>query len=354
MTAIAEATYRTPDVRLCTNADRSAWQAYVADHPRATLYHDIGWRDVVEETFGHPTYYLMAEGRGGEVVGVLPLVYLKSRLFGRVLVSLPYFNYGGLVADGPIASRALLTAAIEIARSEGARHIELRHTDREITDLPAKSTKVSMRLGLPEGSDELWRRLGSKLRSQIQRPLREGMSVAFGQLDQLDAFYEVFAENMRDLGTPVYPRRFFEAILRRFPDRTALCTVYHGDRPVASGFLVAFRDTVEIPWASSLRRYNRFGPNMLMYWQALKFACDTGHRVFDFGRSSPDSGTYRFKAQWGAAPVALHWHYWQATPGPLPELSPANPKYRLAIRAWQRLPVAVTRALGPAIVKWLP
>lgn len=341
-------------VRVYQAEDKAKWEAYVASSASSTLYHRIGWKAVIERSFGHRTYYLLTVDEQGAVAGVLPLVHLNSLLFGSFLVSLPYCTYGGLCADGEEPRTLLLNEAIAIARREKAAHVELRHTQRLDDGLPVKTEKVSMRLTLPGDPDELWRSLGSKLRSQVKRPHKEGLHVEIGGLDQLGGFYRVFSINMRDLGTPVYPRRFFENILNEFHDATWICTVYRGREPVASGLLAGFKDRLEIPWASSVRRYNRYSPNMLLYWSALTFACERGYTVFDFGRSTPGEGTYRFKEQWGAKPVQLYWHYWLRVAGSLPALNPHNPKYRLAIRLWQRLPVALTRLVGPAIVRSLP
>ncbi len=160
---------------------------------------------------------------------------------------------------------------------------------------------------------------------------------------------------MRDLGTPVYPKKFFNNILKEFPETTWICTIYTKDeQPVASGVLVGFKEMLEIPWASSLRNYNNYSPNMLLYWGVLKFACEKGYKVFDFGRSTPNEGTYKFKEQWGAKPLQLYWHYWLKNGGHLPELNPKNPKYQIAIKIWQTLPVGLTRLIGPAIVKNIP
>jgi FemAB-related protein (PEP-CTERM system-associated) len=334
--------------------DRPRWQAYASTAAGASVYHDITWKEIVEATFGHRTHYLQALDEQGRVAGLLPLVHLKSLLFGSFLVSMPYYNYGGIVADSPESRDILLREAIAIAIEQGARHIELRHTEPLEGPVQTKTEKVSMRLQLPVDAAPLWAALGAKLRSQIRRPQKEGMSARIGREEQLDAFYRVFSTNMRDLGTPVYPKRFFEAILARFPTNTWLCSVYTGREAVASGLLIGFRDRLEIPWASSLRAYNLYSPNMLLYWSALEFACQRGYREFDFGRSSRDAGTYRFKEQWGAKPVQLYWHYWLRRQGPLPQLNPQNARYRLAINAWRQLPVAVTRLLGPLFVRSLP
>jgi FemAB-related protein (PEP-CTERM system-associated) len=175
-----------------------------------------------------------------------------------------------------------------------------------------------------------------------------------GREELLDSFYDVFSENMRDLGTPVYAKAFFENMLGEFPGRTWIGVVRSGGRPVAAGILAGFRERLEIPWASSLRQFNRFSPNMLLYWTCLEFGCANGFRQFDFGRSTPNEGTYRFKEQWGAQPWPLHWFYWLPKGRPMPQVNPRNPKYRAAIGVWQHLPVSVTRLIGPSIVKYIP
>ena len=331
-----------------------AWDGYVEEHPEATGYHLTGWRHLITKAFGHPTFYFMARGAQGEVRGILPLVFLKSPLFGQFLVSLPYVNYGGLIADGPEVQEALLGVASEKAKELGASHIELRHTGGPELAWPKKDHKVSMRLDLPTRFEDLMKAFPPKLRSQVRRGEKEGMRVQVGGLEMLDDFYRVFSRNMRDLGTPVYRKEFFAAILSTFPKVATIAVVRYEGNPVATGFLYGFRHTLEIPWASSDRRYARFAPNMFLYGAVLKYACEQGYRCFDFGRSSKESGTYRFKEQWGAKPLQLQWYYWLRAGGPLPELNPQNPKYALAIRLWQQLPVSLTTMVGPMIAKYLP
>lgn len=340
--------------RLYRPEDATPWDEYVKGSSPAAPYHSIGWKGVVEKSFGQRTYYWLAEDNSRAIRGILPIVHLKSLLFGSFMVSLPYFNYGGICAEDDATRDALLETAIQFAKEVGVEHIELRHQAPVRTQLPFKTSKVSMRLDLPGGADELWKMLGAKIRNQVCRPEKEGMVARVGKSEELGSFYDVFAENMRDLGTPVYSRLFFKNILEAFPQSTWICTVYKGPVPVASGFLVGFRETLEIPWASSLARYNRFSPNMLLYWTALKFACESGFKIFDFGRSTPGEGTYRFKEQWGGQPIPLYWYYWMKNDGPVPELNPRNPKYRAAIAIWKRLPLGLSKLIGPPIVRNLP
>lgn len=340
------------EIKLLTH-EELLWDQYVQESSEASLYHFTGWRRIIEQTFGHHTYYVYALQQN-RIVGILPLVFLKSWLFGRFFISVPFFNYGGIVAENHEIRKRLLEKAIQIAQQERAEHIELRHLEHYDLDLPTKTSKVLMILDLPPTPDELWKMFKSKLRSQIRRPEKEGFTVKFGQLDEVESFYEVFVYNMRDLGTPVYTKRLFENTLREFPDSARICTVYDGKSPIASGFIIGFKHLLQIPWASSLRMYNRFSPNMMLYWNILKFACEQGYTQFDFGRSSPNEGTYKFKRQWGAQPVQCYWQYWLSTGDELPEINPHNPKYQLAIRTWQRLPIPVTKWLGPKIVKYIP
>jgi len=342
-------------IRLYNEADRDLWNKYVMASNTSTCYHLISWKDVIEGSLGHKTYYLLSENKEKEINGILPLVRLKSLLFGNFMVSLPYFNYAGICSDNREISDQLLNEAINIAKSENAGHIEFRETLLMDKGISVKTTKVSMILELPSESEALWYLLGSKLRSQIRRPIKEGMYSKLGRMEELDNFYKVFSTNMRDLGTPVYSKGFFKCILEAFPSSSWIGTVYTKEGlPTASGFIVSFKETLQIPWASSLKGYNHYSPNMLLYWSLLEFACKKGYKVFDFGRSTPDQGTYRFKEQWGAKPVQLYWYYWMRNGGPLPDFNPENPKYRTAINIWKKLPVGLTRLIGPFIVKNLP
>ena len=180
------------------------------------------------------------------------------------------------------------------------------------------------------------------------------MVARIGRLEELDNFYAVFSRNMRYLGTPVYPKHFFRNILEGFPEKTWICSVSMGNTPVAAGFLAGFKDRLEIPWASSLRDYNRMSPNMLLYWSCLKFACEKGFTTFDFGRSTKEESTYKFKEQWGATPSPMVWSYWVRDGAKVPDITPRNRKYHLAIGIWKKLPLPVTRMLGPRIIKNIP
>ena len=300
------------------------------------------------------SYYLTARSSDGAVRGVLPLVRLNSRLFGDFMVSMPYLNYGGLLASDDAAKEALLERAQQLGEESGVSHIELRNTVAEMGALPAREDKVAMILELPESIDALGKSIGSKRRSQVRRPLREDPEIRVGGAELVDLFYAVFARNMRDLGTPVYAKSLFTAICEAFPDETKIVGITIRGEPAAAAFLIGHAGQLEIPWASTVRDFNRISINMLLYWEVLRYAIDAGYERFDFGRSTVDAGTYRFKKQWGAEPQQLYWHYWMRDGGDLPQLNPNNPKYRMAINLWQKLPLPVANWLGPKLVRNLP
>jgi FemAB-related protein (PEP-CTERM system-associated) len=349
----------SPNTVVATNIVRiddeqaTRWDEYVNRHPQASFYHRYAWRTVIENSFGHQSFYLAACDANGAICGVLPFIRLTSRLFGDFGVSLPFFNYGGVVADNNTIAQQLLLEAATIAKVKNMQHLEIRSTE-SICDWPARTDKVSMILALPKSAAELDQQIGAKVRAQIKRAQQENPEVLIGQRELLDDFYRVFAINMRDLGTPVYAKEFFANILQAWPQQSHIVIVRLHGKPCAAAFLLGDRDMMEIPWASTLKSVNALNMNMLLYFAILKFTIERGYAFFDFGRSSVDSGTFRFKKQWGAQPLQHHWHYWLADGGALPELKPDSPKFRLLIACWKRLPVFIARLIGPHIVRYLP
>jgi serine/alanine adding enzyme len=287
----------------------------------------------------------------GEVCGVLPLVLIKSWLFGRTLTSLPFVNYGGVVADSEPIARALLAEAASVAKTRNASHVELRHTDRVFEDLPCKQHKVSMRLPLRAG---MWEVIDRKVRNQIRKAEKSELTVQRGGAELVGEFYTVFARNMRDLGTPVYARALFDNVLQAFPDRARILVVRLKGAPIAAGLTFRTGAMVEVPWASSIREFNNLCPNHLLYWHIIEAAVAEGAEILDFGRSTPNEGTFKFKEQWGAVPVKLHWEYSLTRAGGLPDQSPKNPKFRLMIESWKRCPLWLANAVGPHIVRSIP
>lgn len=332
------------------------WDPFVARHPAASVYLHAGWTLLARDVFRHQVYFFEARDAAGALTGVLPLVRQRG-LLGDFATSIPFFNYGGTLADRDITAVALMERARELARELGCRYLELRDVDPKDGGWRVRTDKVSMVLSLPATVELLSKQLGSKLRSQVKRAGQENVTVRTGGIELLDGFYDVFARNMRDLGTPVYPKRFFRAIIERFAASTLLVVIEHKGVPGAGGFLVLDRGRGEIPWAACRSEMKPLGLNMRLYWEVLATVIGRGCTSFDFGRSTRDSGTYKFKKQWGAQPVQLHWHRWEAgqpTTAVESETDEEGRLRRYATAIWQRLPITVANTLGPLVSPSLP
>ncbi len=327
------------------------WDAYVRAEPASSFCHLSGWWTLMEERLGHRSVPLAARDESGTITGVLPLVHVRSRMFGAYLVSMPFLNAGGPLGAAP-SRNALAAAAEDEARRTGVALLELRNR----VDPPAwgqiSNRKITVELALPSDPDALWRSFPAKLRSQLRRPEKDGLTTHFGPA-QMPAFYEVFARNMRALGTPVLPRGWFEALAPTFGDVVEFGVVYGGDQPIAAGCGFVWQGRFEITWAAALREFSRSAPNMLLYWAFMQRMIAGGAQTFDFGRCTPDSGTHRFKRQWGGRDVPLPWSQWSARGATAPP-SPDRPVFRMASACWRRVPLAITNRVGPAIARCLP
>ncbi len=297
--------------------------------------------------------YLAARDGLGQLAAVLPLVRVKSLVFGHYLVSMPFLNYGGPLGTDP-GIRAVTDEACRLADSGGAKLLELRSRIALPLALPVSHRKITVVLDLPEGRDpaRLWQALGSKLRSQVKRPQKEGLEVRFGP-DQIDPFFRIFARHMRDLGTPTQPRALFEALPRHFGDSVWFGCAYFGGKPTAAGCGFRWGGEFEMTWASALASYKRFAPNMLLYWAFLERAVREGLHTFNFGRCTPGAGTHQFKRQWGSRDEPLWW-YQHSVGGIVGTPSPDGGAYALGAKAWKHLPLPVATALGPRIVRLIP
>lgn len=340
-------------IRVTPLGDRmKEWEAFVGAHPDSTFCHRAGWHEIMTKTLRRHCVYLVAEDSSGAWRGVLPLVHVKG-LAGQYLVSMPFLDDGGPIGD-PMACEALAADAITRAKSLGVKLLEMRSRGTYPGPLTVTERKVSVQLRLPGTVEELWEKtFKAKLRSQVRRPSKEGMVAATGP-ENLDAFYEVFARNMRDLGTPVLPRSFFSALIDRFGDSVIFSVVRSQEGvPTAASCAFAWHSEYYVTWASSLREYNKLSPNMLLYASMMEHAIKSGLTVFNFGRSTPGAPTHKFKQQWGGVDVPLPWAIWSpeatsSTP------TPDKPLFRIATSVWSRLPVAVTNRLGPVLARQLP
>jgi serine/alanine adding enzyme len=333
--------------------NQSRWDAYVNSRPDASMYHRWDWGQVVEQTYGHKAYYLAAT-EGETLLGALPLVFMKSRIFGDFLVSAPFSSYGGVLSNTSEARSLLLEKAVELAQELRARHVELRQGDPGEVGWKETSARVRMEVQLPASAEELWKRLSTGMRNKVRNAHKNKLEIEWHAGEAVDDFYGVFAKNMRDLGTPVYPKIWFENLCRQFTDHVRIIILRDGKEPVAAGFVTLFRDVAELPWSASLQESRKKYSAVLMYWALLEWAFQNGYRRVDLGRCTPGSGTYEFKRHWLCKEITLRWYYWLSPGATLPELRPENPRYRWATQVWRKLPVAVANWLGPRIVRAIP
>lgn len=355
-------------VTLATDADQSLWDNYVLNHKDATPYHLFAWKQAVMVAYGHTGYYFIAfadnlNDSARKVIGVLPFTHLKIPLRRGTLISLPFCDTADALFDDSDIEQQLYGEAFKLSKKAGVNEIELRSVKQSprliinTKQIKTYSHKVRMFLDLPEDSETLFKSFKSKLRSQIRKPEKEGLHFEWGGINKLDDFYQVFSANMKDLGSPVHSKRWFSEILNFFKDKARMGLVFKGQKVVGCGIILLVNNKVTIPWASTLKAYNYLSPNMMLYWNLLSFASDNGYSQFDFGRSSPGEGTYKFKSQWGAKPNPLYWHHVYLDNTKSIERSTIgevqSTRREMAIRLWRRLPLCVATALGARIRKYI-
>jgi FemAB-related protein (PEP-CTERM system-associated) len=262
-------------VTACTSEHAEEWDAFVARHPRATFYHRWGWKEINQRQFGHETSYLAARS-DGRIVGILPLVCVKTVLFGTIACTMPFVNYGGPASDDPATDRLLVDEAIAQARRWEADYLELRTRHLLDGDLAVSHHKVSMTVELPADPDVLWNRFKTGHRQEIRRAAKNGLTARFGP-DLLDAFYEVVAESWHELGTPFYRKAYFAHVLEAFPDHVRVCVLFdRAGRPAAAAMDGLHRETVEGMWLGIRPAYRTMLAGYGLYWELIKHACCGG------------------------------------------------------------------------------
>jgi serine/alanine adding enzyme len=338
-------------------APGEAWDEFLATCGDQPPSRRTGWLNAVHSAFAWPLACIEVRDGAERIQAVLPLVRQPDLLSGPVARSLPYFTYGGVTSRSAEALDLALRTAIGVTEKWRCRTLEIRseHLLRGLEWTQVGKDKVSMRLELPSSFEELSKRLGSKLRSQAKRADREGAEVRIGRADLLDDFYTAFCANMRDLGTPVYPKRFFDCLLHHDPGSASIIVVYRHGKPAASAFITISGEMADIPWAACTKEAKPLGFNMRLYWEVLQYVVTRNCRIFDFGRTSTGSPTFKFKAQWGAEPVQLYWHRMVLAGSQAPARGDATSSTAgMAVRAWQRLPLWLANRLGPLISPRLP
>ncbi len=294
-------------IREATEQDKTEWDTFVSDHPKASPYHRYAWKESIEQAYGHQCHYFIAENTRHEIVGILPTAVIKPPFLGGQLCALPFCDMGGCLSLHDSIYDRLISSANKLVHDLHLKFFEHR------TSMPGKSDilegqKVRMLLEVPLSSKQLLGGFKSKLRSQIHKAEKNGLTFKIGCDDTyVDDFYEVYATNMHRLGSPAHSRQWFQAIKRNFCDQMIISTVWKGDIVIGAGIVLLNGAVASIPWASTKSEFNKMAPNMLLYWSVLSYAADHGYQVFDFGRSTYGEGTYKFKQQWGAKPHILSW-----------------------------------------------
>ena len=342
------------NVRYYTSDDHVNWNRYVAGNPDGTIFHRIEWKNIIEETFGFKSTYLIAD-ENGEIVGVLPLFYIKSPFAGKCLISVPFAVYGGILAKDDIVELALLDSCAELAESLNVDYVEFRHLNDRPKDGLTKGNPlyVTFIKTLPKNCEEIYDGLPREARRIVRKAKTYGLETRINN-SGLDDFYELYAISVRKFGTPVFPKSLFQNCLIAFKEEADLLMVYKDDNPVAGVLSFYHKDTAMPYYAGSLPEAWDLHPNNLMYLSLMEHAHQRGCARFDFGRSKVDSGPGKFKEHMGFEPIPLPYRYYLRNGRELPNNNPTNPKYQIGLNLWKRLPLSVTKLIGPRVVRLFP
>ena len=344
-------------VRAYRPSDAPAWDAFVQGTSSGTFCHLTGWGQVIERVWNHPTHHLLAESNGA-ITGVLPLFHVKSRIFGSMLVSTPNGVYGGIATDDENVRRALLEEAKTLATTLQVDFLELRNAfeadEVNDSDLQRKDLYFAFEHPITPDEDALMKSFPRDVRTMIRKGGKNELTAQLGREELLDEFYEVYATSVHNLGTPVFPKRLFAEFLREFPQHSDILLIRQGDKVAGGVMSFYFRDTVMPYYGGAYVEFYRAGINNFMYWELMRSAAARGFTRFDFGRSKTGTGAYEFKRGWGMQMNALPYQFYLVRAKEMPNLNPTNPKFEMMINAWKRLPLGVTKVIGPRIVKYLP
>ena len=308
---------------------------------------------MIEKTFGHKGYYLVAR-EGGTICGVLPLTHVRSRLFGNRMISQAFSNYGGPLSKSPTALEALCKYAVELASENGCESMELRNIDPIPCDFYRRTDKVSMYLPLTADPDELWKSFRPQIRNRVRKAKKSGVVAVAGGLELLTDFYRVWTVRMRQFGTPCYSRKLFKSIMETFPDNSRIFLACLKGTTIGAMLTYCFNGLVQVRWGAVLVEYNHLAPTSFLWWSIIEHFCLVQASCFDFGRTTVDTGPHMFKKRWGAKPIQLCYQYWARPGHELSLAKPDNPKYKNKVEMWKRLPLWITRLVGPHISRNLP
>jgi FemAB-related protein (PEP-CTERM system-associated) len=334
-------------IRTLENIDEARWDSFVRKTDSSTFFHQVGWKKVIEKTFGHKSHYLFAE-EDGEITGILPLFIVDSIFFGKRLISSPYSPYCGCCASRKDIRGALTERVVELSKEYKAKYLELRNREM-IPGMPANTKHVTMVLNLTGGEEAVWPNLRKGMKACVNKGAKKGFNITLDSHD-IKGFYSLYCRRMHELGTPVHTFSFFRNILDIFSDSTVATIDYKGEI-LASQILLYFKDTVIYGWGASSNRYSEWHPVHTLLWKVIQDCIAKGYIYLDLGRSTQDSGTYNFKKWWGAEPRPLYYQYSFVKEQEIPFVHPSNSKYGIAIKIWQTLPLPIANWLGPIVRK---
>lgn len=335
-------------IKLLEPADCPRWDSYVSASDTASFFHLSAWQQVIQQAFSHQTYYYFAE-QDGEIVGILPLTHIKSALFGNTLVSNAFCVYGGIVASNRQAFEALQQQAQQLARELGVDCLEMRNRTQQHPDWPHKDLYVTFRKNLDADHEKNLSAIPRKQRAMVRAGIKAGLT---GVVDEsIERFYRAYSESVRNLGTPVFPKRYFQILKQVFGDACEILVIEHEGRLVAGVMSFYYKDEVLPYYGGGTELARELKGNDFMYWEVMRRAVDKGCKVFDYGRSKEGTGSYRFKKHWGFEPEPLFYEVDLVKAEKIPEINPLNPKYQLFIAAWKLLPLPVSQIIGPWLAK---
>lgn len=329
------------------------WDDYVERSSLGTFFHLTGWKRVIERTYGYSSIYLYALDQA-QVVGCLPLFHVKARWFSNALISVPFAVCGGLCAEEQRVSEALFRRACELGSELGVDYIEFRHVQGHHLTLSTKDLYVTFERPIYDDLEKNMAAIPRKQRRMIRQGEKFGLTSTLGGIEDLHDFYNLYAHSLRNLGTPVFPYAFFKNLMEEFGNRCRILSVWHEGRKTAAVLTFLYKDRVMPYYAGAHKDFFRYAVNDFMYWELMRYGCEKGYKIFDFGRSRKGTGSYDFKRHWGFEPRPLQYQYYMPHGGAMPNVSPSNPKFRLFIWIWKHLPISLTKVIGPRIVRHLP
>lgn len=335
-----------------TQESQKEWDGFVLNHKEGSIFHLTKWRDAVVEAFGHDAHYLYAKNNRG-ICGVLPLFHIRSHLFGNILSSVPFAAYGGILADSEETFSLLLDDAQNLAKRLGVDYLELKFLKDKPTGLPQADVHFTFIREISADHDENFKAIPRKQRRMVRVGIKSGLKAIFSN-DYLDDFYELFAINVHRLGTPVYSKKWFATLLNVFSDQAELMVIEHEGKIISGVISFYYKDTVLPYYAASQVESRKFAPNDFQYWKLMEHAVERGCCYFDFGRSKKGTGHFKYKIHWGFEPQPLHYQFILNNISEMPDLNPLNPKYKRKIEVWRKLPLWMTKIVGPHLVKFIP